>query len=166
MRLIWMILLIIFLGTALAGCLSGEGPVLVPETGATEPVPSSSTPETAPSETEVPTSPESSATSNAAASPTTEDIDMTPSLPLDESAQKMVTLVTQHLAQQLAIPVDQIVVSNVQPVIWRDAGLGCPKPGVDYIQVETPGYNILLKAGGEPYAYHTDESKRFVQCNQ
>ena len=91
---------------------------------------------------------------------------MPPAVPSNEVAQNMITLVTQHLAQQLNIPVDQIVVSNVKPVVWRDAGLGCPKPGVDYIQMETPGYNILLEVGGETYTYHTDEAKRFVQCNQ
>ena len=91
---------------------------------------------------------------------------MTPVTPPDEASGKMVSLVKGHLAQRLNIAVDQIVVSDIKPVVWRDAGLGCPKPGVDYIQVETPGYNILLGAGGKTYTYHTDATKRFVQCNQ
>ncbi|HKV00673.1 MAG TPA: hypothetical protein VJQ26_01035, partial [Ktedonobacteraceae bacterium] len=95
-----------------------------------------------------------------------EDPEMTPVTPQDEASGKMVSLVKGHLAQRLNIDVDQIVVSDIKPVVWRDAGLGCPKPGVDYIQVETPGYNILLSAGGKTYSYHTDATKRFVQCNQ
>lgn len=91
---------------------------------------------------------------------------MTPAVPPDETAEKMVTLVKQHLAQKLSITVDQILLSDVKSVVWRDAGLGCPKPGIDYIQVETPGYNILLQAGGKTFSYHTDETKRFVQCNK
>jgi hypothetical protein len=82
----------------------------------------------------------------------------------DASAENLVTLVKQHLAQTLNIPADQITLSEVQPVVWRDAGLGCPKPGVDYIQVETPGYRIVLEAQGQIYNYHTDQSKRFVPC--
>ena len=91
---------------------------------------------------------------------------MVPVAPPDEASAKMVALVKGHLAQRLNIPVDQIVLSDIKPVVWRDASLGCPKPNIDYIQVETPGYTILLEAGGKAYTYHTDETKRFVQCNQ
>ena len=91
---------------------------------------------------------------------------MTPFTPPDATTEKMVALVKEHLANRLGIAVDQIVLAEVKPVVWRDAGLGCPKPGVDYIQVETPGYNVLLQAGGTTYNYHTDETKRFVQCNR
>jgi hypothetical protein len=96
---------------------------------------------------------------------TQEVVTMVPVTPPNEDSEKMVALVKQHLAQRLSIPVDQIVLSEIQPVVWRDGGLGCPKPGIDYIRVETPGYSILLKAGGNTYSYHTDETKRFVQCN-
>jgi len=95
-----------------------------------------------------------------------EDTEMTPVTPPEEASGKMVSLVKGHLAQRLNIAVDQIVVADIKPVVWRDAGLGCPKPAVDYIQVQTPGYNILLSAGGKTYSYHTDATKRFVQCNQ
>ena len=91
---------------------------------------------------------------------------MTPVTPPDEASGKMLSLVKGHLAQRLNVAVDQIAVADIKPVVWRDAGLGCAKPGVDYIQVQTPGYNILLSAGGKTYSYHTDATKRFVQCNQ
>lgn len=86
--------------------------------------------------------------------------------PLDETAEKMVALVRQHLAGKLNLAADQIALSDLKPVVWRDAGLGCPKPGVDYIQMETPGYNITLEAQGKTYRYHTDQTRRFVQCNK
>jgi hypothetical protein len=107
---------------------------------------------------------QSSATQDSAPLPTSEDTEMVSSAPLDESAEKMITLIKQHLAQNLGIAVDQIVVSDVKSVRWRDAGLGCPKRGVDYIQVETPGYSVFLQADGKTYNYHTDEVKRFVLC--
>ena len=91
---------------------------------------------------------------------------MTPITPPDEASAKLVSLVKEHLAKQLQIPADQIVLSDVKSVVWRDAGLGCPKPGVDYIQMEIPGYNILLEANGQTYTYHTDTSKRFVSCRK
>ena len=111
-------------------------------------------------------SPGSLPQSNSTLALTQEDIEMTPATPPNESAEKMVVRVKEHLAKKLNIPIDQIVLSDIKPVVWRDAGLGCPKPTVDYIRMETPGYNILLEAGGKTYRYHTDETKRFVQCNK
>jgi hypothetical protein len=78
----------------------------------------------------------------------------------------MVSLVKGHLAQRLNTTAEQIALTEIQPVVWRDAGLGCPKPGVDYIQMETPGYTIFLEANGKTYNYHTDQTKRFVLCNR
>ena len=97
---------------------------------------------------------------------TPEDTDMTSLIPLDATAQKLVTLVKEHLAQQLGIPVEQIAVAEVKSTVWRDASLGCPKPAVDYIPMQTPGYNIVLEAGGRTYNYHTNQANRFVVCNR
>jgi hypothetical protein len=77
-----------------------------------------------------------------------------------------VTLVKEHLARRLGIPLDQIALLEVKPAVWRDASLGCPKPAIDYIPMETPGYNIVLKTGERTYNYHTDQTKRFVVCNK
>jgi hypothetical protein len=82
------------------------------------------------------------------------------------NVENMVQLSVDKLSQQLNINADQIVVMKVNPVIWRDASLGCPKPGIDYARVETPGYNITLQAGGKVYNYHTNETNRAVLCNQ
>lgn len=83
----------------------------------------------------------------------------------DATAQKMVTLAKERLAQKLGISVGQIALSEVKPVQWRDASLGCPKPGIDYIRAETPGYGVLLETGGKTYNYHTDEVNRVILCN-
>ena len=67
---------------------------------------------------------------------------------MDAQAERMVALASEKLAGRLDVSVDEITLVRVQPVEWRDASLGCPKPGVDYIQVLTPGYVIKLEAGG------------------
>jgi hypothetical protein len=97
---------------------------------------------------------------------TSEDTHMVSPVPPNTHEQKIVTLAKEHLAQKLAIAVDQIAILEVKSVVWRDASLGCPKPSVDYIPVETPGYSIVLEAGGQTYHYHSDEVKRFVICNR
>jgi hypothetical protein len=153
MRYGWTILSMMFLTTAVLACQAPDPSTSVPR----EPVVQADTPGSLP---------ESSATQAVTPTLPQEKTDMVPVTPPDETAEKLVTLVKEHLAQRLSIAVDQVVLSDIKPVVWRDASLGCPKPGIDYIQMETPGYNILLSAGGKTYAYHTDESKRFVQCNK
>jgi hypothetical protein len=80
--------------------------------------------------------------------------------------QNMIDLSRQNLSQKLKISIDQVVVVSIKQITWQDASLGCPKPGIDYIRVETPGYTIMLEAGGQTYNYHTDESKRVILCNK
>jgi hypothetical protein len=96
--------------------------------------------------------------------PTTEESIMDSPITPDAAAQKMVDLAKAHLAQRLSISAGQITLIEVRPVVWRDASLGCPKPAVDYMRVETPGFRIVLEAGGKTYNRHTDESRRVVLC--
>jgi hypothetical protein len=80
-------------------------------------------------------------------------------------AENMLRLSVESLSKLLNFNVDQITVVKVSPVVWRDASLGCTKPGIDYARVETPGYAITLQAGGEVYYYHTNETNRAVLCS-
>lgn len=79
--------------------------------------------------------------------------------------QKMIDLSIENLTRKINVDVEKITVVKVTKVLWNDASLGCPKPGVDYIRVETPGYSIILESDGKTYEYHTDEIKRVTLCN-
>ena len=39
-------------------------------------------------------------------------------------------------------------------VVWPDRSLGCPLPDVEYVQVLSEGYRIVLEASGATYHYH------------
>jgi len=67
-------------------------------------------------------------------------------------------------AQRAKVGTADVQVVRVEQVVWRDGSLGCPQPGMDYIQMLLPGYRITLRAAGKDYVYHTDEGKRFVYC--
>jgi len=69
----------------------------------------------------------------------------------------------QDLSQRLGIGIEEIEVQSVEAVEWPDASLGCPQPGMMYAQVITPGYRILLRAGGQTYEYHSDR-QRAILC--
>lgn len=82
------------------------------------------------------------------------------------AAEAALEAAKHDLAQRTgAAPGDMRVVS-VTPVEWPNSALGCPKPGMAYAQVVTPGYRIVLAAGGKQYEYHSDRGRNVVFCEQ
>ncbi|MBN2146902.1 MAG: hypothetical protein JW726_05920 [Anaerolineales bacterium] len=80
-----------------------------------------------------------------------------------ESLAALVDLAINDLSAALGIPADQIALVSARPVTWRDGSLGCGGKG-NAPQVLTPGYVILLEAGGLTYTYHTDLLGTILLC--
>ena len=74
--------------------------------------------------------------------------------PEDPSVQGWINQAKEDLTQRLGIPVEQIDLISFELKVWSDAGLGCPQPGMNYIQVPQDGYLIVLRAEGLLYNYH------------
>ena len=55
---------------------------------------------------------------------------------------------------------------RAEQVIWSDGSLGCPLPGYLYVQVQTSGYWIQLKAGDKTYDYRSPVSGPVRRCDQ
>jgi len=66
------------------------------------------------------------------------------------------------LSRQLGVDIEIVEVLAVESVEWPDSSLGCPAPGMMYAQVITPGYRILLSAGGRTFEYHGDERQALL----
>ena len=62
------------------------------------------------------------------------------------------------LAERLQIDPDTIKLVSVEAVDWPDGCLGVQTPGVMCTMVITPGYRVILEAGGKQYEYHTSVS--------
>jgi hypothetical protein len=45
--------------------------------------------------------------------------------------------------------------ASIEEVQWRDSSLGCPQPGMMYLQVITPGYRFVIQQGSDTYEYHS-----------
>lgn len=93
-----------------------------------------------------------------------------PDMPADSSVQSAPAAETpleaaiKDLAAQTGLPPEQINRVSVEAVEWSDTSLGCPQEGYMYAQVITPGYRIILEAGGVQYEYHTDQGTHVVLC--
>lgn len=80
------------------------------------------------------------------------------------SGEDMVQLAVKDLSKRLDIAENEIFVEQVKPIEWPDATLGCPKPGMDFSPMLTPGYIITLEVDGKEYVYHTDDVDRVILC--
>lgn len=81
-----------------------------------------------------------------------------------ETRLKMDELAQQDLANRFEVALDEIVTVSIEIVEWSDGSLGCAERGMNYIQVLTPGYLILLEVAGEQFEYHTDAINNVVLC--
>jgi len=80
--------------------------------------------------------------------------------------QALVSRAIDRLTQLpgLHITMSDISLVSAEPAQWRDTSLGCPRAGMVYAQVITPGYKIVLKALGKEYEFHTDRAEAVVLC--
>ncbi len=84
---------------------------------------------------------------------------------LSDTESAAASVAVDALAAELKIPKDGIVVESVRAVDWRDSSLGCPKPGMAYMQVITPGHEVTLRAEGVVHVVHEANNKAFA-CRQ
>lgn len=86
--------------------------------------------------------------------------------PSDPALQGLIEMARADLAQRLSLRPTEISFAEATAVEWSDSSLGCPQPDMAYLQVITPGYRILLEAGGQAYAYHADRGTRVIYCEE
>jgi glucose/arabinose dehydrogenase len=68
------------------------------------------------------------------------------------------------LTKTLNVSPEDVTILEIQRVEWRDASLGCPKPGMMYAQVITPGYLVKAEVNGEEQMVHMNEKGHGVVC--
>jgi hypothetical protein len=83
-----------------------------------------------------------------------------------EVPEDLLTKILTDLQEREGIDREEIVIERAEAVVWRDGSLGCPKPGMMYLQVLTPGYFVVLRVGDDLYNYHASESEYFFLCEQ
>jgi hypothetical protein len=86
--------------------------------------------------------------------------------PADQAGARMGELARAALAREQGLAEADITIVAIESNEWRDSSLGCPKPGLNYLQVITPGYLVMLEAQGKRYTYHSDTNQRVVRCDQ
>jgi len=75
----------------------------------------------------------------------------------DEPRADAIAWAKADLAGRLGVSAEAVREAAVEAVNWPDACLGVAAPGAYCAQVVTPGYRVILEAGGVAYEYHTDQ---------
>jgi hypothetical protein len=94
------------------------------------------------------------------------DLNEAPAPGIPDQQVRLIALTREDLSLRLGLDVDEIQLEDIKAVEWKDSSLGCSAPGMMYLQVITPGYEITLSAQGQSYSYHTDQDDSFVLCQQ
>lgn len=87
----------------------------------------------------------------------------------DPVMDKLVLAAKQDLQQRLGtgqLRADAITVLEAQRVTWPDSSVGCPRPGMMYMQVLTEGARIVLSANERIYLYHSGSDSTPTLCEK
>ena len=95
--------------------------------------------------------------------PTSTPPDDTPTAEIEPLPQP-VLIAVQAAASEAGVDQTEVRVLSFTQREWPSTALGCPQPGFSYAQVVTPGYEILLQAGGREYEYHSNLTSNVVLC--
>jgi hypothetical protein len=141
--------------------------VAAPTATVTRPPPSATPKETAvPDETETPQPPAASPIRTARPAPAVDQVPQAPTAAavVGEVPADLLAKILADAAQRSGVDAAAIVVQKGVAVEWNDSSLGCPQPGIAYMQVITPGYQVVLEAGAATYDYHANARGRFILC--
>jgi hypothetical protein len=101
-----------------------------------------------------------------AVAPTPGDLQMTftPSTPVTPNLEKLIETAKADLASRLSLSAEEILVLEATSVTWPDASLGCPREGMLYAQILSPGYLIRLQSGDREFDYHAGRGGKVFYC--
>lgn len=81
---------------------------------------------------------------------------------MNDEEKQTVAVAKQALAERMKVTTDQIELISVKSVQFRDSSLGCPQKGMVYLQVITPGYQVMLSLEGQTYDYRVAGQKTIL----
>ncbi len=77
---------------------------------------------------------------------------------------KKISAAVSDLSSRTGVAEDSIKVRHARAVNWGSSAVGCPRPGMEYMQVIVPGFQVLLEANGTVYRYHGERKGALFFC--
>jgi hypothetical protein len=82
------------------------------------------------------------------------------------SMDRLVHLAMLELSRRLNVDLGDIEVIEARAVVWPDRSFGCPRPGLNYPQVQQDGAMIRLRVGAQQFAFHSGGSRPPFLCEK
>lgn len=89
-----------------------------------------------------------------------------PGVPVGADASANVTAAVADLAARLGVDPAEVRLVSEQNVTWRNSAIGCPEPGVGYLDRLVDGVRIVLEVAGKEYSYHAGGSRSIFYCER
>lgn len=67
-------------------------------------------------------------------------------------------------AGRAGVEASEVTVVSAESMTWPNGALGCPQPGSMYTQAITPGYRVVVEAGGVRYDYRSTQQGDVRWC--
>lgn len=84
--------------------------------------------------------------------------------PTEKMFETLVASAKQDLARRLAVDPGTIEVVEARAVVWPNAALGCPRPGLEYLQVQQEGALVRLRVLERTFSYHSGGGRAPFLC--
>ena len=84
---------------------------------------------------------------------------------IGEVPSQLLALFQEDAARRALVKPETVTVVSATEQEWSDGSMGCAQPGQMYTQMLVSGYRVVLRAGSDQYAYHSDRSGRFIVCS-
>ena len=68
-----------------------------------------------------------------------------------ESVKNPETVAKELIGEFLDVPAADITLVSLNAQEFNDSSLGCPEPGMSYLQALTPGYRVVVEADGRRF---------------
>lgn len=82
--------------------------------------------------------------------------------PSENDSNELAVLAVETLSKHLSVEENALKILRVTAIDWPDSSLGCPQPGMNYMQVITPGHYAMLKHSDRIYRVHMAGKRAFV----
>jgi hypothetical protein len=86
--------------------------------------------------------------------------------PDDPGSKALVAKARADLQRRLSIKADEIQLLEFKAMVWPDSSLGCPRPGMNYTQVQRDGFLIRFTAQGRNFNYHGGSGRDPFLCDK
>ncbi|HWP62575.1 MAG TPA: hypothetical protein VNO86_03810 [Candidatus Binatia bacterium] len=168
-RLVALVGLVGLVGLVVGGCagpagppasVTGSGAVAPPATGTPAPSapgasPASPSPSAVPSERPVASPPDGAATLPPSGAPVSGEV-----------PEAILASIIEDAAERTGADPATARVLRAEAVTWSDGSLGCPEPGMFYIQVLIDGYWVVVEIGGQTLDYRVGSHGAFRLCEE